>query len=558
MGKGRFQSGRFSAGRFNAGRFADAVGAVGPSYVVSITGLTSSPTHGPSAQIGVELTAVASGWSEAPPASVTYTWNNIVGVPTGTGNANYTPGAGDDLAAISVTATPADTYAPRTSASYVVRYAPPVAAGGLADQSYDTGSGDQTVNASTDFTGDDITYSVSTTIPGVTINSGTGVVTIPTGSDASGTITVTGTNSGGADSTAFSVVIDAAATAPVLSGLDASGAPDALELDVDIASNLYWSLDPVGTNPDGDTIVAGGITDSGGPDAISAGANVIAFDFSAIAAGTYDLSFVASNGGVLSNVLRQEITLSAAATVPATMSAPTVTQTGSTSISVDLAAAPDDGGSSITSYDLRWQPDGGPWTEVTGISDPEAISGLTASTLYNVQTRAVNAVGQGAWSASGSDTTAAGGVTYSDDFTSDTSASYTSGNGTMTYNSSDDTLEYTLGDGWTGITTPEITTVDAQSYTITIEAQMLFGDGGAGNPGSSVMGEFIVGTTAGAGNILGSSTDRFYGDGDGFGPVMTLTQTVAASGTAMHITIRSRAGTAGKKFAVHSILVEPA
>ncbi|MDK3074108.1 hypothetical protein QO034_13380 [Sedimentitalea sp. JM2-8] len=111
-----------------------------------------------------------------------------------------------------------------------------------------------------------------------------------------------------------SLIYTAVAAAPVLSNLDDTGAPTSLSLDVDIVSNLYWSLDPVGTNPDGDTIVAGGITDSGGPDAISAGANVIAFDFSAIAAGTYDLSLVASNGGALSNVLRQEITLADAGT----------------------------------------------------------------------------------------------------------------------------------------------------------------------------------------------------------------------------------------------------
>lgn len=97
--------------------------------------------------------------------------------------------------------------------------------------------------------------------------------------------------------------------------------------------------------------------------------------------------------------------ISTPATVPAQMSAPVVTSTGENSISVDRDAAPADGGEPITSYDLRWSTDETNWTTVTGISDPETISGLTASTLYYVQTRAVNSIGAGAWSTSGSVTT---------------------------------------------------------------------------------------------------------------------------------------------------------
>ncbi|MDK3074109.1 hypothetical protein QO034_13385 [Sedimentitalea sp. JM2-8] len=187
-------------------------------------------------------------------------------------------------------------------------------------------------------------------------------------------------------------------------------------------------------------------------------------------------------------------------------------------------------------------------------------TGLTASTGYKAHYVHDDAAANRSNVATSATftTEAAAAYPWDDDFTSDTSANYTSGDGTMVYNGTDDQLEYTLGSAWTGFTTTAITVEDGVSYTVTIEAQMLLGDGGAENPVSSVMGEFIVGTTAGGSNILGSSTDRFLGDGAGAGAVMTLTQTIVASGTAMYITIRSRAGTAGKKFAVHSILVEPA
>lgn len=92
---------------------------------------------------------------------------------------------------------------------------------------------------------------------------------------------------------------------------------------------------------------------------------------------------------------------------PSTMSAPTITATSDTAISVDLAAAPNDGGSAITSYDLRYSTDQENWTTITGVSDPQAVTGLSASTTYYVQARALNAVGAADWSPSGSATTAA-------------------------------------------------------------------------------------------------------------------------------------------------------
>lgn len=128
----------------------------GPSFSMSITGLTANPTHGDTAQIGVQLTAVASGWSDGAPASVAFTWNGIAGTPSGTGNANYTPVAGDDLNSISVTATPADTYDAKNSATYTVRYAAP-AEDAAPSTSGSATTGQSLTGVAGTFTGSDLT-----------------------------------------------------------------------------------------------------------------------------------------------------------------------------------------------------------------------------------------------------------------------------------------------------------------------------------------------------------------------------------------------------------------
>ena len=66
---------------------------------------------------------------------------------------------------------------------------------------------------------------------------------------------------------------------------------------------------------------------------------------------------------------------------------------------------PADNGSAITDYDVRYRATGTlPWTEwkgsVTGTATEVTITGLTATTTYEVQARAENAIGAGPWTAS--------------------------------------------------------------------------------------------------------------------------------------------------------------
>ena len=92
---------------------------------------------------------------------------------------------------------------------------------------------------------------------------------------------------------------------------------------------------------------------------------------------------------------------------PDTPTAPTVTPASSTSLQASWDA-PSNPGPPITDYDYRYRGPTGPWTEVTNTTIRETtatITGLTASTSYDVEVRASNAEGTSGWSNSGFGTT---------------------------------------------------------------------------------------------------------------------------------------------------------
>ena len=182
-------------------------GPSGPTYTVSVSGATTNPTYGATAQIGVALTASATGWSGAAPASVAWLWINATGA--GANTATYTPVAGDDLASIYPQATPSDTYAPKNGSALVVRYAPPTAANGLADPNWTENIAISTFDVSADFTASGETYAVQTgTLPtGLSLSSAGLITGTPTEVVADRAIVVRGTNSGGSADTAFSVTV---------------------------------------------------------------------------------------------------------------------------------------------------------------------------------------------------------------------------------------------------------------------------------------------------------------------------------------------------------------
>lgn len=515
-------------------------------YVVSVSGLTANPIYGQTAQVGKPLYASAHYFSRTAPTSVGWQWCDGAGEIAGATGATYTPAPGDNLETLYPRATPDGSYSSRRGPAHTVRFEAPEAIGTLPDVSYAAGSGAQTIDAATGFAGDGLTYSLSTGIPDVTIDSSTGIVTIPTGSAASGPVTVTAANSGGSAQIGFDASITAAATVPAQMERPAItvNGPDSLRIDLGAASDdggspvtsydmrwrkgndrpsetsvigisnpefltglkadtdyqvrtravnaigkgmwSRWSLDKTASEPvldlpklvpnadgtvdimvnegafsvtvsessnahhngmwgpfqaaDLDTgpvsavaPVASGNTGAGATLAAAPGLWVRETADSLTISGqwlrdgapisgetgeTYttvsgDVGAVityretAANTAGTRTAVSSGITVKGAATAPARMDAPTLTVDSATQITAILAAETDDGGTAITSFDLRHSTDEATWSEVVGVTSPHAIPGLTPSTPCYVQTRAVNAVGNGAWSASAPATTSA-------------------------------------------------------------------------------------------------------------------------------------------------------
>lgn len=281
--------------------------AIGPvlGAPLALTGSTVSGT----AQVGQVVTASDPTYQGVAPITLSYQWQADGANITGATSASYTITSAEYGAALARVTTGTNVHGTddvTSDATAAVLPLAPVAAGALADQTYTLGTGAQTFDVSGDFAGQGLAYNLTTAPAGVTIASGTGVVTT----------------------------------------------------DTDVTALLAAS-----------SVVVRATNEAG-------------FADSAISLTTQD--------------------------VPDQMAAPTLLADGGT-ITVTLAADPAANNSPITSRDVRYSKDEATWTAVTGVTSPHDLTGLDGETLYYVQTRAVNGVGAGGWSASATATTGAAG-----------------------------------------------------------------------------------------------------------------------------------------------------
>ena len=183
-------------------------------------------------------------------------------------------------------------------------------------------------------------------------------------------------------------------------------------------------LTVVATDSDtGDSVTGYALT--GGADqlqfAINATSGVLTFDtepdYETPTDAELDNSYVVivqATSGTGDRVLTAEqtitVTVTDVAEAPAAPAAPTFGTATASSLEVNWAA-PANAGPAITDYDVRWRVkgSGATWTEADDTTDSTdltaTITGLAASTEYEVQVRAQNDEGTGAWSASGDRTT---------------------------------------------------------------------------------------------------------------------------------------------------------
>ncbi|MEL7393037.1 MAG: putative Ig domain-containing protein [Pseudomonadota bacterium] len=174
-----------------------------------VTGLTNNPTHGPSAQTGIPLSATVASFNGPPPGTISYQWKTAQsGAIAGATGASFTPDAtGFDAETLYCTLSSAG-YPDADTPATTIRHVPPIASGGLDLEIFDQGTGRQTVDAGADIAGQGLSYDVAG-LAMVTVD-GAGLVSVPTNATADAVvITVTATNSGGSVETSFPVTIEA-------------------------------------------------------------------------------------------------------------------------------------------------------------------------------------------------------------------------------------------------------------------------------------------------------------------------------------------------------------
>ena len=235
-------------------------------------------------------------------------------------------------------------------------------------------------------------------------------------------ITVTVTSSNGASMRAYTVTVTSEAatdtTAPAVSSATVSAAGAAIDIVFD------EPLDETST-PSTTAFLAGisGIqTDRAVPNNVAVSGDTVTLTIrsgNTIAAGAIvTLAYTAPSTNALADASGNEVesfTGTDAIPVLNRPAAPVVTLTAGDGQLTATWAAPANGGSAITGYDVEWKTAAQTWAEAAtaGQSDRAAadatdheITSLTNNTEYTVRVRAANGAGNGPWSAEASETPA--------------------------------------------------------------------------------------------------------------------------------------------------------
>ncbi len=247
------------------------------------------------------------------------------------------------------------------------------------------------------------------------IESGDTAVAADLGTTKTGTVSIAAT----ATTATFEVPVADDTTAPSVSSATVSDAGAAIDIVFD------EPLDETST-PSTTAFLAGisGIqTDRAVPNNVAVSGDTVTLTIrsgNTIAAGAIvTLAYTAPSTNALADASGNEVesfTGTDAIAVLNRPAAPVVTLTAGDGQLTATWAAPANGGSAITGYDVEWKTAAQTWAEAAtaGQSDTAAadatdheITGLTNNTEYTVRVRAANGAGNGPWSAEASETPAA-------------------------------------------------------------------------------------------------------------------------------------------------------
>ncbi len=183
---------------------------------------------------------------------------------------------------------------------------------------------------------------------------------------------------------------------------------------------------------------------------------------------------------------------------PGKPGAPTVTPASVSKLTVNWSA-PANAGPAITDYDVRYRAgNSGGWTDGnhSGAAVTATLMGLSENTSYQVQVRATNAEGTGAWSNAGSGTTDANAVpTFTSSATFDAAENQTSAGEVVATDS--DTGDDITGYAITGGADRDFFSIGATSGALTFDAAPNYED--AKDQGSNNTYVVEVTATSGAG-----------------------------------------------------------
>ena len=274
-------------------------------------------------------------------------------------------------------------------------------------------------------------------------------------------VRVSFTDGAGFEQTVYSartgIVTDAAVTnaAPVFT----DGASTARSVAENTAASSNVGSAVTATDADGDTLTYSlGGTDAASFDITSTSGQIqtsAALDYEQKTSYSVTVSVADGEGGT--DTIGVTINVTDVNEKPDAPGAPTVTATSNTTTSLDVSwTAPGlNGGPALTGYEVRYRISGSwiDWTH-SGTGTSATITGLTASTTYDVQVRALNGETPSDWSSTGTGSTGtpannapefSDGASTARSVAENTAASSNVGSAVTATDADGDTLTYSLG-----------------------------------------------------------------------------------------------------------------